>query len=227
MSNYNYSSYIPTPPQIGIGNDRKFSSNVNRTNVYKNILNTGTGNVSDTHYNAVPLGNAYFLDLGVQCKDASGNNQDRQAYINNYPTGKGPISGLGLIPGIIENIEALNPSAIIAALAAKGPPTCIPANLLTTGADGNPTYSSGYVLDSDLKNVDACWFENKTNPASGEKCVWSSDWETVFKNNGGVKKVPPPPKLAEGFAVRKDGTETIYIAGCSLLLLYLISRFLR
>ena len=228
MSGFKYSNFIPEPAQVGITGHNSFSENVKNTNVYSTLLNSGFDAKSDSAFKARPLGNAYLLNLNVKCKDSAGTEQPRSAYINNFPTGEGSLSGLGLIPSIIDDIEALDPSSIINALEAKGPPTCRQASLMVTDSAGTPSSGSGYILDSDLKAINPCWFTAQTNPITNQPCTWSSSWAKARESAApGQLFVPAPTPVQESFVSGRSETDAIFLAGCGFLLLVIISKYMR
>ena len=228
MSGFKYSNFIPKPSQVGISGHNSFSENVENSNIYSVLLTSGFDAKSDSSFKAHPLGNAYFLGLNVKCQDANGTQQPRSAYINNFPTGNGAMSGLGLIPSIIDDIESLDPSAIIAALEAKGPPSCTNVELMVTNNSGDPTTGTGYVLDSDLKDINPCWFSSKVNPITKAQCNWSSAWKQARDSTGASQPfVPAPTPVQESFVSGGSETDNVFIAGCGLLLLFIISKYIR
>ena len=113
-----------------------------------------------------PLGNKYFMDTGATCKDTAGQSQARYAFVNNIPDGK--FGGKGLVPGILEDLTQVNPSAIF--MAFKGESTCQEITMSTRDEKNKVGSESRYVLQSDIDRFNPCWFPDKRNPVSKEKC---------------------------------------------------------
>lgn len=127
---YDYSANIPGPNSLGVGSDGSFSqigSNMNAVTTYIKTLITGDP----------PLGNQYFVNTGGQCIcGQDGSTQNRYNYINNKSTGKDLIpQGLndlsflssdlnGIIPGIVGDIEGLDPAYLFTSLMESGTPSC-------------------------------------------------------------------------------------------------------
>ena len=85
------------------------------------VEGTGPGNATPNQNQ--PLGNKFFLKTGAQCMDNTSKQLvDRYMYINNVPDGSIPLltksTGIefkdfrGLIPGIMGNLEVMNPLSI-------------------------------------------------------------------------------------------------------------------
>ena len=71
-----------------------------------------------------PLGNKYFIDSGIECKTEEGDDVSRHIFVNNQPSGNLPFletlageGGMprGLIPGLMSNVERLNPVKLMSA----------------------------------------------------------------------------------------------------------------
>ena len=123
---YSYTDNIPAPSDLGIGTDGSFSqlgTNMDGIGTYVSTMIDGDP----------PLGNQYFVNTGGTCTAPDGSLQPRYNYINNKPSvgdllpaGMSEIgSGLqGLIPGVIGDIEGLNPLYLMNALMADASPSC-------------------------------------------------------------------------------------------------------
>ena len=117
---YPYYKYIRTPAEMGMsddGNMGALSNDVAGMINYVQLLVSGQGPASST---GRPLGDKFFIQTGGKCKDKkTGDLVDRSMYINNVPDGSIPlVSSLtgatfsefkGLIPGLLEAIDDLNP----------------------------------------------------------------------------------------------------------------------
>lgn len=123
---YNYTDHIPAPSSLGIGSDGTMGQLVTNTEgviSYVDTLITGDP----------PLGNQYFVNTGGTCTAPDKSLKPRYNYINNLPSASSVMpaamselgSGFtGLVPGIIGDIEALNPMYMFTALTADSSPSC-------------------------------------------------------------------------------------------------------
>ena len=124
---YSYADSITGPTSLGVGSSGSFGqlgTNANAIAYYTEALITGNP----------PLGNQYFVNTGGMCVAPNGSLQPRYNYINNMSTGAGAlppaISELGsdfngLIPGVVDDIEGLNPLHLFSALVADANPPCV------------------------------------------------------------------------------------------------------
>ena len=123
---YSYSDGLSGPSSLGVGSNGSFGqlgTNANAIAYYVEALITGNP----------PLGNQYFVNTGGMCAAPNGSLQPRYNYINNISSGTAAlppaISELGsdfngLIPGVVEDIEGLNPLHLFSAIAADANPPC-------------------------------------------------------------------------------------------------------
>lgn len=126
---YSYSDNIPGPSSKGVGSNGSFSqifTNLNAATDYVKIMITGDP----------PLGNAFYVNTGGTCTAPDGSTQSRYNFINNLSSGSNLVpQGLndlsfitsdlnGLIPGIVGDIEGLDPLYLFNALTADGNPPC-------------------------------------------------------------------------------------------------------
>ena len=139
---YPYYQNIKSPTQIGMsdtGTMNALGKDINGLIQYVELLVSGKSGASKT---GQPLGNKFFLNTGGKCNDVATNTQqDRYIYINNVPNGDIPfISSAmgtnfsdfrGLIPGIMSDLNVLNPFEITQAFMAGSNPDCKLINLQT------------------------------------------------------------------------------------------------
>jgi hypothetical protein len=123
---YSYADNVRSPSSLGVGSDGSFgqlSTNLGAVGTYINTLIQGNP----------PLGNRYYVNTGGTCTAPDGSIQARYNYINNFPNGSDLLpAGMsdlgagynGLIPGVVGDIEGLNPLYMMKALAADSSPTC-------------------------------------------------------------------------------------------------------
>ncbi len=125
---YSYADNVPGPSSKGVGTDGSFGqvfTNLGAATDYVKLMITGP-----------PLGNAYYVNTGGTCTAPDGSTQSRYNFINNLSTGSNLVpQGLnelsfltsdlnGLIPGIVGDIEGLDPLYLFNALTADGNPPC-------------------------------------------------------------------------------------------------------
>lgn len=123
---YSYSDTIPGPSTLGVGTSGSFSqlgANASAVSTYVDTLITGDP----------PLGNQFFVNTGGTCTAPDGSVKPRYNYINNMSSGAADVpasmkeigsSFNGLIPGIIGDIEGLNPLHLFTALSSDASPQC-------------------------------------------------------------------------------------------------------
>ena len=126
--NYSYVNHIYTPEEIGMGDSGDdLDADIQGIVGYVDLLLFGGGKASKSDS---PLGEKYFQKTIGTCYDDNNNPQDRYLYINTIPSGNflsansKPGELRGLIPGIIEDVERLNPMNMIDALTQGSKPRC-------------------------------------------------------------------------------------------------------
>lgn len=165
MQSYPYDEFIKSPEKLGVsskGTLSALSNDIKAINEYVNVLSSGNSKAQTVS----PLGNKYFMDTGSECKDAAGVTQARYAYINNVPEGK--FIGKGLVPGILEDLAQVNPSSMFTAF--KGDSTCQKITMSTRDDKNKTASESRYVIQADIEKYNACWFPDKRNPVTRDKC---------------------------------------------------------
>jgi hypothetical protein len=138
---YSYSDNIPGPNALGVGSAGSMGqlmTNMEAANSYVKVMITGDP----------PLGNQYYVNTGGACTAPDGSTQSRYNYINNksvgadlVPQGLNDLSFIssdlnGLIPGIVGDLEGLNPMFLFKSLVADGTPACQCYQCAVT--DGSP-----------------------------------------------------------------------------------------
>jgi hypothetical protein len=160
---YPYYSNIKTPSQIGMsqtGTMTALGKNINGLIQYVELLVQGSSSASKT---GQPLGNKFFLNTGGKCNDVATNTQqDRYIYINNVPDGDIPfISSAmgqnfkdfrGLIPGIMSDLNVLNPFELTSAFMVGSNPDCKLINLQTIDNNNQQSSESHYLTLVDIQN---------------------------------------------------------------------------
>ena len=165
---YPYQNFIKTPTELGSSTNGDLSTLENDIDVllaYKNVLLSGESIAQTID---APLGNKYFMNTGATCKDSNGTSQSRYIYVNNVPDGNNVFGGRGLVPGVLGNIESMDPTALFNAFDTS--PDCQQVTMAVRdndNVDGTMTY---YVNNSDLQDYNACWFSTGVNPVTNNSC---------------------------------------------------------
>jgi hypothetical protein len=217
---YPYHKNIKTPEQIGMsdkGTIKALTNDIDGLIKYVEVLVTGKSKASVT---GGPLGNKFFLKTGAKCIDTKTKNQvDRYIYINNIPDGSVPFvsSGMGgnfkrfkgLIPGVIGNMNVLNPYNILSAFTSGSNPECQEITLQTVDVNNNVSSESHYVTLVDIETMNPCNFNNKKNPKTGVKC------KEAFQNNDQGDK---------GLVFPDDIYVQLYFAGLCTMVVYILYK---
>jgi hypothetical protein len=197
---YPYSQFIKMPKQMGMSGDGgmdHLGNDIEGIMSYVDILVSGGGAASVT---GKPLGNKYFVPIqGIQCtpsgkvpcKDAAGATipcpgvedglAPRSIYIDNVPSGNIPFLSdatgsdfsefRGLVPGILQSAEGLDPLALFGGFLQGAHPPCSYVNMEVIDNSNVTTRQGGWVLDSELTGMDPCSFPGGSgNPLTGASC---------------------------------------------------------
>ncbi len=217
---YNYSKQIKTPSQLGMsgkGNLKTIANNINGLKSYTEVLVTGK---SDAQRTKGPLGNKFFLETGGTCKDKNtGKNVQRSIYISNVPDGSIPFitQGLGgvrlktfrgLVPGMLSNLNNINPLQILQSFMAGTNPECQMITMETINHENKKKNETGYVTNVDIKGISPCLFSSKKNPLTNEKC--KETFQTI--------------NLNDNFAMPDDNLINLYYSALGLLGIYLLFK---
>jgi len=126
---YSYVDNIQSPSALGVGSDGSMSQiarNIDGIVTYVQYLISGPA-----------MGNRFFVKTGGTCTAPDGSSQSRSNYVNNVTDAaealpesmRRDLGGLasdfnGLIPGLIQDVEGLNPVSLFNSLSADSVPTC-------------------------------------------------------------------------------------------------------
>lgn len=221
---YKYAQYINTPNQMGVGpGENDFVNDIAGVMSYVEILIQGTGKASQT---GQPLGNRFFMKTAAQCTASDTKGQvDRYIYVNNIPTGNIPfITGAtgknmkdlrGLIPGVLTDLNAMNPIGILQAFTVTGASSCTPITMPTMDQNNISSTDTKYVLDTDIKAIDSCVFPNQVNPLTKVAC------QMGFTNMEDPNKNPQSYEIAR---LPRDPVVQCYFLGLGLLSIYFMYR---
>jgi|SaaInlV_150m_DNA_5_1039734.scaffolds.fasta_scaffold02396_2 hypothetical protein len=128
------------------------------------------------------------------------NSVDRYVYINNIPDGDIPfLSSLagedftfleGLVPGIMSNMNNLNPFSIFSSFLDGVNPKCKKVSLKTANNKNVISYKEQYVTLTDIKSLNPCWFKDKKNPLTGKTCPKGEGFQNRYENNYKTDTLP-------------------------------------
>jgi len=172
-----------------------------------------------------PLGNKFFLKTGVKCKDKkTGKEFDRYTYHNNQADGNLKIAGIslgesfsdfkGLVPSMMESTNELNPLPLFGAFMEGSKPTCRKLTLEVIDKEDNVSEETHYIADLDVSYMNECWFKDKINPVTKEKCP-----ESFISSNDIMKSMKYNKLDNKPFA-------NLYNAGFSMFVVYLLYKTL-
>ena len=229
---YNYAKNIQTPKGLGAtseGTMDALGENVKVAIKYVKLLVEGGGEAT---IDGKPLGTKFYIKTAGKCctkPDSKGNCSDantktRSIYIDNVPIGNIPFlsSGMGvnfselrgLVPGIIENTNDMNPMGLFAAFGQGATPPCTykkGAGLSSEAMwgikndDRKKAPTGGYIINSDIKEYETIQSRKETFVTGNE----------ILRG----EKKQSKKKLAR-FA-------NAYVTGFSCLLLYLLHRMVN
>ncbi len=183
-STYSYTRFIKSPTDMeitGTGTLDALDKDIQGLESYVKLL--VEGNSSASKMSDGPLGNKFFVKTAAKCNDLTGNVQDRHFYVNNVPLGKNKIDGTeykvfkGLIPGMLQNLDVLNPDNISAAFSSGDVPSCMSITMETIDSNNIVSNATHFVTLTDIAVLDPCLFPidpitgKKTNPQTKYTCV--------------------------------------------------------
>jgi len=225
---YPYWKNIKSPTDLGMsdrGTIQQMATNIGGLIGYVELIASGSGSASRT---GRPLGNKFFLQTGGKCVDiATNQDADRYIYISNVPDGTIPFisSGMGisfkdlkgLIPGVLSDLNALNPFAIMGSFMAGSKPQCQSITMQTIDNNNVVDKETHFVALADIANITPCEFPNRKNPVTTIPCT------EAFENEG--KKVAP---LDYGeLMMPDDPIVQLYFISLSLLGVYILYKMIQ
>lgn len=231
---YEYYDKIKPPSAIGMsskGSMNALTDNVEGLVDYVKLLVEGGGNASTT---GRPLGNKYFLNTNAKCKDVHSKKEvDRYMYIDNQPQkGSSFIGGgmginftefRGLLPGILDDMDQINPERIFDAFMEGSSPPCRSVELDTINDQGERSRETHHVPDEELKNLSACTFSNRTNPVTGSRCEGFTGSMRDMSSFGEGNIFELDDEIEEVFhQMNRSWVKTSMIGITGLFLLYLV-----
>jgi hypothetical protein len=206
---YSYVDHIKTPGELGMRSEGSFDAvadDVGGLLAYMDTLVSGHGrlgvgtktknkNGSISDY-AKPLGNKFFLETAVKCKDKGGKKHTRYIYVNNVPDGSIPlVSNIsssisfpefgGLLPGVLSNLAQIHPMQIISAFTAGDSPTCQAVTMEVVDAETHKsTMATRYLTNEDIAIMPAAWFPSDKPQSSYDLEEMSKPDEEFCTING-------------------------------------------
>ena len=76
----------------------------------------------------------------------------------------------GLVPGTMSNVSKINPLQILQSFASGSNPECQPITMETINVNNIKSRDTKHVTTVDIKNISPCWFLDKKNPVTNERC---------------------------------------------------------
>jgi hypothetical protein len=204
---YSYVNQIKNPGELKMsstGSLTTLGNNISGLVEYTRLLVSGDSKASRT---GGPLGNKFFLETGANCKDvmSGGMEAKRHIYINNVPDGNIPFisAGMGtnfkdlkgLVPGTMSNVAKINPLQMLQAFMIGSTPDCKPITMETINSNNVKGKDTKHVALLDIKNMSPCWFSNRMNPETKNRCTESfstinySDYNTSDKYDEIISKM--------------------------------------
>jgi len=219
---YAYYEQILSPSELGMsakGSTDALKADFKGLTGYVDVLLFGGGDAQKNKHN--PLGDKFFLTTGAKCKDtASGETVTRSLYINNVPDGSIPFistdalggGGLpkGLVPGTLSNLARINPMSIFAAFMSGTTPDCQSIKMELVDDTNQVTTGNGFVTNTDIQSMPACWFLDKTNPVTSARCEGFT--------NMNPSPIMPNPDMPD------DALIKIYYSALGLLGIYILFK---
>jgi hypothetical protein len=242
---YDYAGHIKSPSELDMRSDGNFGAladDVGGLLAYVDVLVGGQGdlacgtkNLDGSDY-CSPLGNQFFLDTPVKCKDiATKQKVTRSIYINNIPDGSVPlvteVTGVsfddfkGIMPGIMSNIAQIKPMQILNAFVSGPSAACQKITMPTMDSNNNPGVDHRYVTNIDISNMPGSWFAKGVPP----KNSYNLKEPEGFCNHGDVQGVTNsslPSTKVDYSKMPNDIVIRFYYSTLGLLGLYILLRLM-
>ena len=232
---YDYGAPIKAPSEMGMsskGTLDVLGRDITGILAYMNVMVAGGGRASKVNG---PLGDKFFMPTASKCLDKDSQEQvTRSIYINNIPDGSIPFMAKGaggapfseyrgLLPGIIANVTNINPLQILQAFMTGANPDCRLLQMeqikQIKPENGDPynesTMVSAYVIDTDIEEMNPCWFPDGTNPITKNTC------RSGFTTMSPQRITTMSAQMPRGFLVQ------LYFTSLGLLGLYILLKLLR
>ena len=174
---YSYADAISGPSTLGVGSNGTFSqlgTNANAIAYYVEALITGNP----------PLGNQYFVNTGGMCTAPDGTLKPRYNYINNMSSSAAALPAAiseigsdfnGLLPGVADDIEGLNPLHLFSSLTADANPPCVCLQCPASNSSGTDSKFVTSSLSADVAS-------SQCKPVDSSVCIASASTTESFSN---------------------------------------------
>lgn len=113
----------------------------------------------------------------------------------------------------MSDLEVLNPYAIMQSFLAGSTPSCQQLTMQTIDNNNNSSTETQYVTLVDIQNMNACNFQNGTNPITNQTCQQA--FQTLNKNELQNEK-------NNQFILPQDPVGQLYFLGLSALAIYIL-----
>jgi hypothetical protein len=239
---YDYSGHIKSPSEMGMsaaGNFGTLADDVSGLLGYVDLLigghcelgNCASKNLSGSTYGR-PLGNQFFLDTAVKCKDiVSGEKVTRSIYINNIPDGQIPLVSemtgasfddfKGIVPGIMSNVAQIHPMQILMAFVSGASDACQTVSMPTMDTNNNPGRDQRYITNSDIGMMPESWF-----PPDAPKSRYNLKEPESFCTMSNVQKTGLAQPKIDYSKMPNDRVIRFYYSVLGLLGLYILLRLM-
>ena len=220
-TDYPYYKNIRSPGNLGMsdrGTMAVLGKDIKGLMNYVEVLISGKSRASKT---GQPLGNKFFKKTSATCTIGEGKGKKtvpRYLYFNNIPTGNVPFisAGMGttfhdfrgLLPGMIEKLGSIDPSAITQAFFEKGVPECRPLSMEVIDNTNTKTIETNYVALSDIKNMNPCLFPNGQNPITNANCPNKTSDQRNYR---------APPRISRSGFTNQTDSEPISNVSVSII----------
>ena len=257
---YDYAGHIKSPTEMGMsaaGNFGALADDVSGLLGYVTLLiggdcSRGIGECASKRLNVngnfagdygKPLGNQFFLETPVKCKDIA-TNQDvtRSIYVNNIPDGRIPLvsdmTGVsfddfkGIMPGIMSNIAQINPMQILMSFVTGTSTACQMVTMPTMDVNDNRGTDRRYITNGDIKAMPDNWFSGGVPPKSSYNTTDPEGFQSMRGENpqpatsANLESSPLKGSKIDYSKMPNDVVIKFYYSMLGLLGLYMLLRLM-
>jgi hypothetical protein len=221
VPDYDYSSYVKTPESMGANSGASWDSFQNNLKIGTKFgLSLMTNNFS-VNKTGGPLGMDYLLNTNTLCNaiDICGNDTDPSGNpkVPRYTYIQTVTPNTGIIGSMISDIEkGFNPNNL--ELSFTPSIDCQKVSLYTRDQNNNVGIGSAWVAKKEIQSINPCYFSNRINTVTGEKCSES------FENYSDSKY---DKYMIYSNKKEKDIVESVYLTGLMVFGLYLVYCFMK
>jgi len=235
-SNYSYLNFIKSPKELNMsdkGTMETLKKDIKGLIAYVELLVQGSSSASKTKG---PLGNKFFVKTLGKCKSIDNTNkgsiQDRYFYVNNVPLGNIPFTSgagykdfRGLIPGMLQNMDVINPGNVASAFLSSSNPDCMAVTLDTIDSKGIQGSATHYVTLTDIIDLDPCLFpknakKQRVNPITNAVCKEGFQSINDFDNDTSSETSDTPDLIQEN--ISKDYVAQLFLSSIGLFGIYIL-----